>query len=291
MKLNPYNPQPGTYHDVPESEYRKASGICQTDLKEALISLKHYKHRIDSPPEPPSDDMVNGTLIHSLVLLGRKDYVVIPEVAPKKPTKAQIGAKKPSEDTLYAVKWWESFCAENAGKELVDGERAKIIEGTASAIELDRNASRILESKGDNEVAAFKIHERTGLLLRGRADRVCVDKLGRVVIPDIKTVRFGFTSRDAFSREILNRGYHIQAAFYTDLFDADFFMFIVAEKEPPFDVAVHSLGPRSIELGRRKYEELLTKVAECQKTGVWPGASPEITEIDLQEWALKKEQL
>ena len=81
-------------------------------------------------------------------------------------------------------------------------------------------ARSILERPGDNEVAVFKRDEETGLMLKARADRVTMDDQQRTVIPDLKTTQHGNGGLEAFSKEIYNWGYALQAAFYQDAFGA-----------------------------------------------------------------------
>ena len=286
MTLNPRDPQPGIYHDVPEDVYRKCPGICQSDLKE-MITPAHYRAVIDASRQPPSDAQIIGTLTHALVLCQRRDFVAIPEDAPKKPTKAQLEAKKPSDDTIAAINWWNMFIAANPGKQLLKKDEADQIENIAASVRAHPDASAILKSQGNNEVACFKIHERTGLLLRGRADRVCTDSNNYTVIPDLKTCQSGGASYDEFRKDIFKWGYHRQADFYLSLFDASFFVFIAVEKDPPYAVAVYDLESRDIELGRRENERDLSTIAECTKSGVWPAYPTGIRRISMPEWAFK----
>jgi hypothetical protein len=152
-------------------------------------------------------------------------------------------------------------------------------------------ARAILSAQGSNEVSCWKVEDDTKLLLKGRADRVTTDAAGFTVVADLKTVQRGEGDIESFAKSIFNWGYHIQAAFYQDLFGASFFVFIVIEKEPPFAVTCYSLDAESIQLGRNKYQQWLRQIAECQASGVWPGYPQGIRSIGLTEWAKKKEAL
>lgn len=289
MKLDAAKPRPGLYYDTPESLYRLAEGYCQSDLKSGQISMAHLKALLSGPAKEPTADQKIGTLTHSLILCGREDFVVIPDHSPKKPTKAQLEAKKPSESTLEAIEWWEMFRAQNEGKEFVDKEQADALHAMRDSVMADPVAREILGRSGNNEVACFKVHERTGLLLKGRADRICSDNAGRITIPDLKTVQLGAARPDEFSRSIFKWGYDIQAAFYIDLFGGEFFVFVAVEKEPPYAVKCYSLKQDSIERGRRIYEGILTQILECESTGVWPSYAPGIESIGVPEWVLRRE--
>lgn len=277
----------GVHFDYPESDYRAAPGICQSDIKECELSLLHYHTKMCGPRSESTDDQVIGTLTHALVLCGREDFVVIPDDAPKKPTKAQINAKKPSEDAIKAIAWWKAFSDDNTGKEHLTKAEAENIRNMRDAVLADPVAASILSRKGNNEVACWKVCPRTGLLLRGRADRLCVDDNNFTTIPDLKTVAYGGGGRKKFSKQIRDWGYHVQGAFYLDLFEATYFVFIVVEKEPPYAVSVYPLGQRSLLAGRRKYHSYLDAIKQAQETGIWPGYPQSMEPIDLPEWELK----
>lgn len=279
----------GIVFDVPEDVYRSSPGVCQSDLKEMRISPAHYHHRITAQKEPPTPAQITGTLTHSLILCGRKDFVVLPDDAPKRPTKAQYEAKKPSEETIKAMYWWRNFLGLDAGKEILSKEDADHLEAMKASVYRHPVAREILERNGRNEVACWKRHEPTGLLLRGRADRVTTDNQGYTCIPDLKTVPYGGAKESEFTRDIFKWGYHFQGAFYKDLFEASYFVFIVVEKEPPYAVACYNLSPEAVNYGRREYQAALEQVSTCAASNEWPSYSTGLNPITLPEWVLRKE--
>ena len=85
------------------------------------------------------------------------------------------------------------------------------------------------------------------------------------------------TSRDCrdFGRSIANYGYDRQAAFYLRGcqalgLDVRSFWFVVAETEAPFGVMAAQLDPVTLADGDQQVRQLLLKVHECDKTGIWP---------------------
>jgi hypothetical protein len=73
------------------------------------------------------------------------------------------------------------------------------------------------------------------------------------------------------------------------LFDADHFVFIVVEKVPPHDVAIDELDPLAVEIGRRNNEAFLLQIAECRRTGEWPGNGGRIRKNSLPRWVQKRD--
>jgi hypothetical protein len=288
MNFDITNPAEGIYPGLPEPVYRSAPGISQSNLKEVLVSPLHYWTKINSPPTPPTPAQRIGTITHSLVLQNKVQFVVLPEDAPKKPTKAQRDAKKPSPDTVEAIAWWDKFEANNKGREVLDKEEAAHIYGMRQSVLDHPIAGEILRRATSAEVAAFKRHESTGLLMKGLADVVCTDDNNYITIPDLKTCQYGCASKEEFSKQIFNWGYAFQAAYYLDLFGASFFIFIAVEKEPPYAVATYRVEADTVALGREAYEKCLQKVKQCMDDNKWPAYSQELELIGVPEWAKKR---
>lgn len=274
----------GIFFDYPEEDYRASPGVCQSDLKEMQYSPAHFLDRITTPREPPTPAQKIGTLTHSLILCGRRDFAVIPEDAPKRPTAAQWQAKKPSEDSQAAMRWWTAFMAASPGKEYLTADEAADIMGMRGSVMAHPEAGEILRRPGNNEVACWKRDHETGLLLRGRADRVCMDNRERMVIPDLKTVQRGGAREHQFSNSIAEYGYFLQNSFYLDLFEASFFVFIVVEKEAPYAVRCYHLPPEDVQVGRETYRGYLRTLRQCIDTDTWPGYETGMATIRLPEW-------
>jgi len=87
--------------------------------------------------------------------------------------------------------------------------------------------------------------------------RVRPDCKGVNWISDIKTCQDN--SPRAFRRDVYFWGYHLQAAFYSDVLGIDplNFRFIAIRTKYPFNIAVYSLNPEQIEQGRSGYKSAL----------------------------------
>lgn len=282
MILNPEAPKEGIYFNVPEPIYRKARGVSQSMLKECEYSMLHYKTAL-TVKHKPTPEQVNGTLLHGLVLQRKELFAVVPDNAPNKPTKKQLSAKQPSEDTKHAVQWWEAFRRLNPGKEFISREDADKLYAQRDAIMSHPDAAEMLSRSSKFEVAGFKKHH-TGIMMKGLADCITTDDNNFTVIPDVKTCRVGGASYSEFQREIPKWGYHRQAHYYTEIFGASFFLFICVEKEPPYAVACYQADYGMIARGHQENERDLMRVAECERTGIWPGYSSGIVSISLPEW-------
>jgi hypothetical protein len=59
---------------------------------------------------------------------------------------------------------------------------------------------------------------------------------------------------------------------------------IVVETEPPHDVAVYRIPAEVIEAGHDEYHRLMLKLAECKRSGEWPGAVDGEPDVSLPSW-------
>src|SRR5690606_1095926 len=97
-------------------------------------------------------------------------------------------------------------------------------------------------------------------------------------------------SEDAFRRDVAKYRYHVQDALYRAGFDAagesvQHFVFIACEKTPPYAVAVYSLDAEGVGKGYSLARRDMATMAECLRTGEWPGYPVGIQTITLPPWA------
>lgn len=97
---------------------------------------------------------------------------------------------------------------------------------------------------------------------------------------DYKTAADG--SPAAFMKDIYNRGYHQQAAWYLDGYEAVTkqrpreFWFVVQEKTAPFLLSFYHMDELSLEIGRTLNRQAKGIFAWCLRNNRWPGYQPEV---------------
>lgn len=100
-------------------------------------------------------------------------------------------------------------------------------------------------------------------------------------------------SMDGFARSMWNLNGYIQAAFYTRFWQQIHktdgrpdFLWIAAERKPPYLTSVYKAPQHLIEYGDSEIDRLLDIYAECLRTGVWPGyeSAGSVTELLLPAW-------
>jgi RecB family exonuclease len=127
-----------------------------------------------------------------------------------------------------------------------------------------------------------------GLPIKGRLDRLEKTANGWMIL-DLKTT--DDASPSTFQKKAFTMGYHLQAAFYTDLVrkvlqtDEVEFMFCAMERRRPHGIALYRAGADMLELGRKQYKEALRTLAYCKETESFPGYDSEVLDLSLPGWA------
>lgn len=291
----------GIHPYLAEWKYRKDPAVAVSDIKEMQYSPAHFYSKKFGGYRPHKSEAQNiGTLVHLAVLEPERfpqEVVLDPADAPKRPTKVQREAKKPSEETLAAIKWWDDWNKEHGHKTVVSAEELAQINGIRDQIMSHKDAAEII-SLSDKEVAMFNTIETNGhpVRVKGKADLV-----GRGSAPwmaDIKTVDRGYANPTDFVKSINKWSYHMQAAWYLDLFNSlgvsyDPFstsapkkrwIFIVAEKEPPFAVCTLELDEGSIDVGRKLNQFYREILADCLRNNRWPGPPQQRGLVSINQW-------
>jgi hypothetical protein len=184
--------------------------------------LKRY---IETPSSTAAMDA--GSLLDCILFEPEKfaeKFFVIPEGAPKKPTSAQVNAKKPSPESLEQIARWEEMQAEINGRIIVSRDDMNEAEFLKTCIE---NSSTVVYNglmvPFDGKVG-FKFQVKTEFFYkkffhRGVKDADGFDRNGSRVIWDLK--RMGARSGESLVRsQIRNNKYDLQAAIYCHEFDS-----------------------------------------------------------------------
>jgi hypothetical protein len=262
----------GIFLDMPEADYRKAPGVNVSALKDMRLSPAHYKHhREEEQADKANAALIIGTLVHRAKLEPERFcYAVRP---------AQFDSWR----TIAANAWREGQTL----PVVTPDEEQQVLRCVEALEKLELLTE--LAKRGNTEVTCFKRHRRTGLMLKGRSDLVATDDDGNTWIVDLKTVPEEGACEENFSRKIADLNYHMQAAFYADLFDTNRFIFVAVEKAGYAGVAPYIIDAEDLEIGRRTNEALLQQLAECHRTQSWPGYHTTPKTIKMPHWKRKQD--
>ena len=243
-------------------------GFSQSDLKMALDSprmlweMKLKNGRVERPATPA---MREGTIIHSAVLEPRYFNNTYAVCGPR-------NTKAGKEQALQALE---------QGLDPITEAQATKARDIARQVHKHPLASELF-ADGLAEVAHFDRDEATGLQVKGKFDWLCDS--GRAVV-DLKTVGAGLAAPEAFAKQVANFKYHLQAAHYLDLAQADRFVFVVVEREFPYQIGVYELDDDALIEGRQLRRKALDIVKQCQSFNNWPGhTDDQIQTISLPSW-------
>lgn len=231
---------------LPESIYRTAPGINNSELKHIRRSPAHYMAEKAKDREQTASQLF-GTLLHAMVLEPEAvDYVVRP---------AGID---------YRTKDGKAWRQEQTSP-IIDADEADALKSCAAAVQQHPLVARMLENAW-TEVAVFS--KWKGLLLKGKVDIIGKDSEGRTFIADLKTTEDASPAEFPYSARRWN--YIRQPAYYADLVGADKFYFIAVEKSAPFAVCVYEVDEPTMARSRMLYEEDLEVLLRCLDTNRWP---------------------
>lgn len=278
--------KPGFYHGMPNDDYHQGPGVSTSGLKKVIKCPEEYDFVYNRGyQQDQTKAMEIGTAFHTLTLEPEKittEIAVVPE---------NINRRTKAGKAEYAA-----FLEESEGKTILTQEEFEGVVGMASSVRYDPKLELMLK-KGNAEVSIFHQDEQLGELIKVRPDWIPTwDYHG--VIFDLKSA--DDASYPAFQRAIVNFKYHMQAALYLDIANAEHarlygesdyfkeFMFVVCEKKPPYKKAVYIPDEEMIALGRDEYTQALMLYAKCKRQERWPGYNGDlITKISMPVYAAK----
>lgn len=247
-------------------------------LKQIGVSPKHYLHLLSNPRED-TDALRLGRLTHCMVFE--------PDQINARYAKEPHFNRAMNDDTAMAkgydggkqaaVAWLATL----GDRERVSGDMYDTAYGMAHSVLADHVAAPFVTS-GWSERKIEWTDTLTGIRCRGRVDHV------NGSLSDLKTTR----SLVSFERDIARFGYHAQLAWYFDgLLSAGIVtqsapVLVAVEIQPPYDVLVLRFDEDDLAVGRRVYRRCLDRLAECRRTGTWPGVGGgSVRRVVLPPWA------
>lgn len=273
----------GKILDESSSDYHASDCISHSKLEVFRRRPLLFKKRfIDKSLAPESSAaFVIGQAAHTAVLEPTEyalRYVVRPDGIDRR-TKAGKEA-------------YEAFAAANAGREILEREDAEMVGKISEAVRAHPFASQLL-SEGEPEVT-WRAYSTDHLLphpLQCRTDWV---NLNASYIADLKTIdALDSTGIAAFTRNLVNFGYHRQAGFYTDVLakcghpQLEWY-FIVVEKREPFGCIVFKLDEEALQRGWQESQDDLKAMSACFSSNDWPNLPTSVQRLQLPGWYTKE---
>ena len=252
--------------------YHELEAVSPSRLKVLARSPLHYWDRFLAPDREKSEPtaaMQLGTALHTAVLEPElwDSTIAVPPHAFDRRTKA--GKERA-----------DAFAAESEGCLVLTPDDADTVRRMVDAVRRHPAAAFLLELPGRREASYTWIDPETGLACKTRPDWHSEDDFAVV---DLKSTKDA--SRVEFAKSIANLDYHVQAAWNRRALGKERFLTIEVENVRPYAVAVYPASAAMLAAGERRIDRAMEQLAECWRTGIWPGYGDLIAEeIELPGW-------
>ena len=269
--------------DMSNEEYHAHPSISKSGLDLIAKTPAHYYfEKINENEELKRERTKSldvGTAFHYLALEPGSfdDHIAIdPD---NWPTKKECGR------TIEEQR--QEFADKHPGKIILRPGNMDNMHNMAQSIRNHPAARYLLQGKGMVEPSIFAREMIHDVDCRVRPDWLREDGL----IIDLKTTKDA--SPSGFDKAIWNYRYHVQAAFYMDMYEiatgkkAAGFVLIPVENNPPFlagEPVLLEEGDDWINLGRRAYMENIETYARCVAANEWPGYGSEVRKSMPAPW-------
>lgn len=275
-----------------EAYHRRELGVVSAGVLRRLNEQTpaHYRAWVDEKDEGDTPAKVFGKAYHDRVLLPElyaATYVAPPKDPPRD-LRHLRNAKKPSDDTLASIAWWDAWEAENVGKIVLSADDFALIEAMHTALMRDPDIAALF-AEGDSEVTLRWTDDESGLQCKARADRW--NRRLRIMA-DLKTT--DDASERGFGRSVVRYGYDITHAHYSEGAKAcgeplDQYLIVAQEKKAPFLPAVYALDAAAEARGYEIRQRGIDLMANCLASNTWPGYPRGVQPLALPGWAIANE--
>jgi hypothetical protein len=245
-----------------------------------------------------------GTMIDAAVLTPERfksQFVVQPETYPAPSNHAKVKAHIIEEGDPLPWNNNASICDEwtqqQTGKTIIKHKESVEVNAAFTRLHGDVRIHSLLDCSRRQVMVMGEYHdEETDVKAPVKA---LVDLVPNKAHPffgkclaDLKTTTSA--ALEPFSKSVFNYGYHVQAAWYLDLWvsatgeDRTDFLNVIQENFPPFQPGRRLLSAEYVELGREQYIRAIRLYCRCVKTGEWPDY--DTNDRAIEGWTLTEPQ-
>lgn len=197
-------------------------------------------------------------------------FVIQPETYP--------ASDKTQKAWTYQANYCKAWRDEQKAKGLTPIKLDAMLESQSAAkrINEDPVAHQFVSVSRRQVMVIADYEHESGLVVpvKGLIDLVPDAALYTRCLGDLKTARNA--SERAWQSAVVDRGYHLQATMYLDLYNAatgedrNTFLHLVVENTPPFEIARNFLTVEFMEIGRNDYQVALNRYGWCLHKNEWP---------------------
>lgn len=267
--------EPGFFPEFSGEDYhKKRLGVVSKSALDALHPTPaHYRAWVNGDKEKSSGALSFGKMGHLAIFQ-------LDEFVNKYKAEPDFGDCRFKENKQKRLQWRE----ENAGFEFISPREFSMLVGIEDSIQQHKLVRRLF-ADGQSEATLIWVDEVTGLTCKSKVDHY-VERYETCV--DLKLVEDA--SPKGFAKSVAKWRYHVQDALYREGFAAlgkplKFFIFVAAEKSPPFASAVYSLDAEAIASGYSTARTDIATMSRCIRQDHWPGYPAGIQTLSLPQWA------
>lgn len=180
----------------------------------------------------------------------------------------------------FATKDGKAWRDKHAGREILDAKQAERVEHMRDALLANPDFAALL---GDAEAIEMPLQwtdTASGIACKAKPDLVTRHRQ----IVEIKTTRLRQLRQ--LHTEIGRRLYHCQLGYYSTPLDVTEHLIAFVQNVLPWDTVVMRVPLVAIEAGRAIVARWLSELAECRRSGRWPGLSRGIIDAEVPDWAM-----
>lgn len=299
MSLQPNDPAAapaewkiGMVEGESSEHYHAGPALSSTQIEDFRARPRYFyeKHVAKTLTQKKTDALLLGGAFHCATLEGpeafKREYITVPPEAPKRPTRIQREAKKPSEDTVKAIAWWDEWTEANKGRIEIDQADYDRFLAMGEAIMANPVAAELLTAPGVLNEVTFRTPTipAFGFALQAKLDVYnpagCEFSAGLPYQVDVKTI----DELERFGWHFVDFGYYRRTPFYSQVISTAALVdpriikpqrsfYIVIEKGAPFGCTVFEPDPLSIRRGLFENDRDLKALAECYRNQNWPNGA------------------
>jgi len=275
--------KPGVYPRIPFDDYARWDAVNHSKLKHFRRTPAHARYAMLNQDESTKYQDL-GHMIHQALLE--------PEVFAQAGT---LVAPKIDRRTTAGKREWAEFEEAAAGKMVVSESDMDALLGISKSVSMHATARQSLYGVGVNELSIVWEDPETGILCKGRIDRLCEIE-GYPFVIDLKTTSKP-ASTHAWQQSVESYGYHEQAAHYLRGLSVlrplegealRRYAWLVVETVPPYCVRVFEAEEACLSVGNDEISKYLKAYSECDRTGVWPAWPEGMDLAGLPAWVYKR---
>ena len=278
---------PGIYDNLPADDYHADEAIGHSDCVTLMDECPAHWLYKSTHPESPKREFDIGTACHTM-LLEPDQFADKFMVLPATYTDRKTGEVKPLR--TYQTGLAQDLRDQARIQGMIPLLTHEYDEVADMSFSVQKNElAKMALSDGKAERSYFWLDKETGLMRKCRPDFVKIDQHGPpAVAVNFKTAISAHP--DQISRAAWNNHWWSSQWYTIEGMKAcghpvTEYLYVVVEKDAPHLTAIYRLPERMIEMGAIWTRKALATFVECQQSGVFPGYSDSIIDLEAPRWA------